>query len=140
MSVTFSCPDAPTQSHEVECSTSWCAAGNRCEWCDSGIETVVTSEAPEINLAQGNAAVFLRLLGKEDWCGTIPHAEIPDAIRACIRVLNSDARLSACTSPTTVDGNIYDMGRTDEYVTRRLGDLMQLFEYAAQNGYDVVWS
>ena len=65
---------------------------------------------------------------------------IRDSGHPCVRIQHPDARVAACTSPTTVDGNIYDIGRTDEYVTRRLGDLMQLFEYAAQNGYDVVWS
>jgi hypothetical protein len=122
MSVTFWCPDAPYHK-------------------DDDNDFGGYSEAPEVNLSNANAAVFLDLLGLgSEWCGKIPHKDLPDMIRRCFRVSNSEARVQACTAPNFVDGNVYSTGRTDEYVVRRLNDLMMLFTYAVQNGYDVTWS
>lgn len=76
------------------------AADPQCHFCGgSGIETVPTSDLPELNLANGNAMSLLGALRIEpDYCGSL---SIEAARRAVIRARNSS--LQAFVRPEVVE-------------------------------------
>jgi hypothetical protein len=63
MSVTFWCPEAPRRTVTKPCDFPGCVPGNRCGYCDDGVESERVSDAPEFNLCNGNARAILGLVG-----------------------------------------------------------------------------
>mgnify|MGYP007046938857 FL=1 len=119
MSITFYCPDAPTE--KVPCETCqlveqyhehddeqipWNSHGGCCStYCDG---TVMKSPAPEPNFANVNARNLIRLLklpsdglGGGDMMGG--SCDAPTMLRAIMRVSNTD-RTSALREPVEMAG------------------------------------
>lgn len=164
MSVTFSCPQAPSKTERVPCdSPSYgltCTAEERCGYCEDGMMWSRTCEAPEVNFANGNAAGILNLLGMS-WepFGDIPANDVPVVLRRILRVLNVESDRAHLVSEST-DGFAFEepilveddgvtritrgcrvirCGNTDEQTTRRLLGLQDLLVYAADRGFSVSW-
>lgn len=150
MSSTFMCPEAG--SREVPCE--FCAryaaespeylVDGKCDAYCTGVQTEYNG--PQVNLSGYNTVIVLRMLGLPDEeYGSIPAAEVPDALRRVLRALNVDrVRAPAIEEPSEERGALgcraVGFGNTDEDTVRRLTALQTLFVYAADNGFEVVWS
>ena len=168
MSVTFSVPGAPCR--RVPCSL--CDLAQQDGWanpndlggccapdCDG---TEMVSTAPEVNMANANAADVLGLLGipTEDLIGGIGVEDLPGFRRRIIRALNSDrshllrelqelepghAGVAVVVSDDGVPRierrgcRAYVGGVTDAQVERRLRDLMRLVAWAQPRGLGIAW-
>ena len=148
MSVTFSVPDAPRL--RVMCVD--CLAQRLTGYADAYTDPTgritcdklcdgytLESEAPEMNVANGNARILLDALGvdAEELGGTFAHYVLPDLIRGTVRVLNTQApeRLSESGGGDTC--RVVDCGTSAAYIKLRIGQLQALFVYAAERGFDV---
>jgi len=167
MSVTFWCPDAPRK--QVPCQ--FCQGeyvdfpegngrGGKCDrFCTGFTEE---SEAPEVNVANGNAVGILSLLGFQvDACGYMYGSctaalmrqrlfrarnldrsalergmEIQEGGHAGVRVVDGEDGLPTIQrmGPTFIVG-----GNTDEQTLGRLARLEQLALYAQERGYEITW-
>ncbi|MEV0214345.1 hypothetical protein [Micromonospora sp. NPDC050695] len=102
--------------------------------------TPAATQAPTVNMANGNAAQVFDLLGLTydgDW-GTTTGQDFLG------RVLLALAFLSEATGdnegrPAVVDGNWVECGRRPGYLAERLTDLHDLAVWACANGADVEW-
>ena len=139
MSITFWCPDAPTQ--RVPCR--YCEAeGKRCDSYCRGFDE--ESDAPEVNLSSGHAALQLALLGipcDEEPAGRIHANALSELLRTAIRVLASGRTAEAATPGSVERGpngaTIVDLGMSQERLADAQQRLMRLFAYAADRGLDV---
>lgn len=95
-----------------------------------------------INMSNANAADFLRLLGRfrdsEELCGTWQKDEIHNVMRAIIKLKNMNS--SDFEKPDSHQGNIIDIGRSADYVARRLDSMMALLKDALIRSVDVRFS
>ena len=139
MSVTFWCPTAPTQ--RVPCR--YCEAeGQRCDSYCRGYDEV--SDAPEVNLSGGHAALQLALLGLEcedEPCGRILAGALPGLIQGAMRTL-ATGQTAAAATPGRLDRGpngalLVDLGMSEERLVGAQQRLMRLFAYAAERGFDV---
>lgn len=125
MSVTFFCPDAPTETfvpYEDEPEYT---------------ETRPVAPFTEVNMANSNAIAMLRVImpAAVDWCGTWEGGVLDTAIKNTLLALNRDPE--SLTTPDVHDGNFHMFGRDQDYVTRRLTELLNLFVVAKQHGFRV---
>ena len=160
MSITFWCPDAPIEKYKPYPEE------------EPDFETT-RSLLPELNLSNSNALAMLDLMGlrskdpEQDYCGTVPVAQLPPVIERLRRVVGDPVERAAALEPNTVNGvpqgpadlatllrqklgmpeprqpgqgmTMYGCGRNDDYVRTRAQVLLQVFEAAQSNGYDVSW-
>lgn len=131
--------------------------GNRGE-CDYCHGTKVTkewqSDAPELNVANANAAAILDMLGLERAYGGVWTPEqLPAIMKKLVKLKNTDT--SGYTQEPTVslgqmlrrkiDGvdtigrgpTMHDMGRSQGQVTRYIDKLMEIVKYAQEHGAGV---
>ena len=93
-----------------------------------------------LNFSNGNAAALLALAGLP----SMPHGEIPpgrlDAhIIRLLWVANTDS-LRTPKVATAVEAPRWSEGaRTDEYLQRRVGELLEMLACARRNGCGVTW-
>jgi hypothetical protein len=165
MTITFTCPAAPDEIRRVPCdSPSYgltCTPEERCGYCDDGWMSERTTECPEVQLANPNAAALIRLLGLEDAPGgDIPLDAIPGVLRGLMVALNRESdRDHLVREPSEGRGHeprvgtdpdsglpciscgpkVIDCGNTDEQTVRRLTNLRDLLVWAQERGYDVSW-
>lgn len=161
MSVTFWCPEAPRKQVPCEFCADWLARGwivegERCDPFCTG--TTEASEAPEVNMGNGNAAAILSLLGFVPECGG-EVADLADLRRRIMRARNADRSYLVVEPSETPggdagvqiieDGNVLriqrmgartiSFGNTDEQTLRRLEALDRLAAWAQINHLQVTW-
>ena len=137
MSVTIWCPAAPRQMVTRPCTSPDmgvpCTAEERCGYCTDGQEQYEDTDAPEINLSNANARAVLGAAGlpsEGDRCGTLAHANIPNALQRIMRERGTYGAL------------LIDYGADAPYIQGRvvqLRDILMILMYASRNGYDVSW-
>ena len=93
-----------------------------------------------LNFTNGNAAALLALTGLPSMpYGEIPHERLATSITRLLRVVNS----GYCRAPelmTLVEAPRWSEGaRSDEYLRRRAGDLLELLASARRQGCGVIW-
>lgn len=94
---------------------------------------------PEVNMANGNAAQILDLLGVDDIDGGVLPAQ--DFLG---RVLLAQALASATVDdehgrPDFTDGRWYHGGRRPGYIAGKLAELHEVAIWAAERDVEVVW-
>ncbi len=110
--------------------------------CQDGIvDLTCRREAPEVNMANGNAAAVFDLLGL-DFDGDGGETTAEDFLG---RVLLAQALLDVTTDdehgrPGHTDGNWITCGRRPGYLAGRLTDLHQIATWAIERDAVVVWS
>ena len=157
MSTTFFAPEAPARTVEVPCDFPNCLPDNRCGYCQDGIEHVRVTDLPEVNMAEGNAADILKLLGlPNDDCGVWEVPEMADIRQRILRVratgetsqLNREASDSQGTRVVRNEDGLpeiqktcraVDFGNTDAQTLRRLGALEELLVAAQKAQLRVCW-
>lgn len=125
MSVTFFCPEAPTETfvpYEDEPEYT---------------ETRPVAPFTEVNMANNNAIAMLRVImpASVDLYGTWEGSVLDKAIKNTLLALNRD--LESLTTPDVHDGNFHMFGRDKDYATRRLTELLNLFVVTKQHGFRV---
>ena len=149
MSVTFSVPTAKISYQSTPCDFPGCVPGNRCGYCDDGVETQRVSEAPEANFANVNARALLVMLAlpTDDYlCGAVEASVVP-MVRATIFTTLNLRRLRAPADRETkttrgsrgLGCTIIEAGNTDEDTMRRLMDLDAVFAWAEEHSTTVSW-
>lgn len=87
----------------------------------------------EVNMCNSNACEFLRLVGLEkeanNYCGTLSRDIVRETQRRTLRLLNIENG-GSFESATEIEGNFVTIGRSSEYVKRRLTQLLELFKLA----------
>ena len=151
MSVTIWCPAAPRQRVTRPCTSPDmgvpCTAEERCGYCTDGQEQYEDTDAPEINLSNANARAVLGAAGlpsEGDLCGTLAHANIPNALQRIMRAVNADRVVESQVRPTVHERGTYgalliDYGADAPYIQGRVVQLRDILMYASRNGYDVSW-
>lgn len=162
MSITFVCPEAPSEFKRVACDSPalglTCTAEERCGYCDDGWMETYVCEAPEVNLANVNAAAILKILGVSG--NSVRAEDVSDLLRRILRAVNVDGvRADLVEEGREYDGHaprvvldletglptistgcrVINGGNTDEQTLDRLGRLQTLAVYAADHGYSVAW-
>jgi hypothetical protein len=101
------------------------------------------SEAGEVNVANANARVYLRILGlgSDDLYGTIKSSALPALLqRILVFRARGEAERHAIESFAELNGpgsKIYNFGLTEDQIDRVLSRLQELFAYAVDAGFDV---
>jgi hypothetical protein len=152
VSTTFHIPDAPHRYTRVPCSSPsmglTCTAEERCGYCDDGLETVVETDAPSVNVSNDNAAAFLAATGfhvyGDQGFGYIAHDRIPDAIRRILRAVNTDGVAEAYARPAhdtvgALGARSVDLGEDADDFVERAQRVQAVLVYAADHGYAVAW-
>jgi hypothetical protein len=107
----------------------------------------MASESPEFNLANGNAAGMMSLLGYdayEQW--EIKVEELADVQQRLTRAMNSNACREILIRPASSGGgpgtgqcHWVDCGNTDEQTLRRLNQMRRLVTYAQEKKLRITW-
>ncbi len=160
MSITFWIPAAPKDAEVVDCDFPGCVEGNRCGYCVDGMDVIDTSEAPEVNMSETNAAHLLALLSQtthDDEFGSWQVGYLPMIRRAIMRIrANANSRkhlvneVSETFNVRVVNGpdgvsaiergcRVINCGNTDEQTMRRLDKLEAVVIYAQVHGWEVHW-
>ncbi|WP_433329869.1 hypothetical protein [Spirillospora sp. CA-294931] len=103
------------------------------------ITFTTTLGGPELNMANGNAADLMKLLGLpvEAW-GEAPAEDLLGRIlltQALLDVATDDER----GKPTVTDGRWTDWGRPPGYMAGRLAELQEVATWAHHHHVDVIW-
>lgn len=127
MSVTFFCPEAPTETfvpYEDEPDYT---------------ETRPVAPFTEVNMANSNAIAILAVVMPSAvyYGGTWEGGVLDTAIKNTTLALNRNPE--SLTTPDVHDGNFHMFGRDMDYVTRRLTELLHLFVTAKQHGLRVCY-
>jgi hypothetical protein len=134
MSVTFYFPD-----DEQVTDTFGCCDHKHCPHCHGSGSVSFQQGKHEMNMANGNAMLILRVLGlPEDYAGEI-HGNVL-AYKA-MGAINRLAHVAKHERPTTVEGEgptIVHMGLSSEQICQRLNGLQRLG--AAAGTQKVYWS
>lgn len=95
----------------------------------------------EVNMANGNALAMLDLmlpgLDHGDMCGQWEGDTLAQVHRNCMRALNSPERRGGALADDVQEGNFLMFGRSDDYVTRRLKQMLELVTTAQLHGFYV---
>lgn len=97
----------------------------------------------ELNLSNSNAAAILAVVAPHldfsdgDLCGRWEGDELDRVISATTKALNKRSMVSSLVVPDSQEGRIVTFGRTQEYVERRLSDLLDLLVAARRHNYYV---
>ena len=138
----------------------WKMVENPCDICgdncDAGSDgnpyctgTRPEPDCPTINMANGNAYAMLALLGlpTDECCGEVSANDLPRVMRAIIRARNVSARRTSATAdpyesggPGTGQCRMVYGGRNEEYVARRLDDLMGFVQHCQNEGCGFYWA
>ena len=100
----------------------------------------IDGHSEALNVSNGNAAALLALAGLPSApYGEIPHERLEAVITKLLRALNSEpARAQAVTSGA--EGPRWSEGEcTDEYLKRRIGEMMAMLVFARTHGCGVTW-
>ena len=100
----------------------------------------IDGQSEEINFSNGNAAALLALAGLPSApYGEIPYERLEPVITKLLRVVNSgSSRAQALTS--VAEGARWSEGaRTDEYLKRRVAEVLALLVFARTRGCGVTW-
>jgi len=164
MSVTFWCPDAPRK--QVPCrfciewrEKGWVEPHENCDQFCNG--TTEESEAPEINLSNGDVGAILRLLGWTDQDDYLGGECDPATLRQRVfRASNGDVGAATAEPYELEPGHagvavvkdedgidrierrgprVISFGYTDEQVRDRLERLDTLARWAQEHGHQVAW-
>lgn len=142
MSVTFWMPDAHRELKRIPCDQP-CNAEERCGYCQDGWEEQWVSDAPDLNLNNGNARLMLDALGINsgpDIYGAIEVKHIPAMRRQIVRALNRPLPTRAASRSGGADTLTYiECGLDAEGVRDRLMLFDQLLRYAQTNNLRVTW-
>lgn len=144
MSITFWCPEAPTEKVRP--------------YEDEPDYEEERSLLPEVNMNNANAKSFLTLLGvPPDDCGRWETKDLPEIRRKLVELVNRPIARALGLKETEVypgalrvahEGNVVilsrgpyvvDFGRDDDYVVRRAQQLLALVSAAQDQGYSVSW-
>lgn len=155
MSITFWCPQAPTEQFVP--------------YPEDEPDYVETrSTLPEVNLSNSNALAMLELMGlgigPDSYCGTVDADRLADVIERLKRLVADPVQRTPALEPATVNGvpqgpcqdlasllrmklapveqrgpTVYAGGRSDSYVRSRAQALLAVFEAARAHGFEVVW-
>jgi hypothetical protein len=155
MSITFWCPDAPTESYVP--------------YPEQEPEFVMQrSTLPEVNLANSHALALIELMGlstgEDDYCGSVTVDQLPSVIVRLQRVMQDPVERAAALQPPAVNGVpvvqgvpslgdllklklaqptkgpvMYEGGRSDGYVRRQAKALLEVFQSALSHGHVVSW-
>lgn len=148
MSVTFWCPEAPTEKKTVTC---WVCDGEfsddqPCDFCkNTGTdeETVPVAPFTELNLANGNAQAILDIIDPNgqhpDLTGKWSGDKLSEVLSNVTRTLNTNRRELLVINDSHY-GNMSSRGRDLNYVIRRLTTFQHLLKAAQEHGYRVVFS
>lgn len=102
------------------------------------LETDGLSEA--INFSNGNAAALLALAGLPSApYGEIPHERLEPVITKLLRAVNSDSARAQAPTPAADSPRWSEGVRSDEYLKRRLAEMMALLVFARTSGCGVTW-
>jgi len=152
VSINFHIPDAPHRYVRVPCTSPdmglVCREGDRCGYCDDGLEESVDTDAPSVNLSGVNAAAFFAATGMDAYgdrsCGYIEHGRIPDAIRRILRAVNTDGVAEAHARPAhdtvgAMGARSVDLGEDADDFVERAQRVQAVLVYAADHGFGVAW-
>lgn len=148
MSVTFTADKAKVHYEKIPCDFPGCTEGNRCGYCDDGVEHRRVSDAPELNLANGNAAAICRMLSMPDegGYGYIDATVVPMVRETILGALNArsmrrplDRATHAYGGPGTGHCRVIEVGNDDDSTMRRLMDLDAVLAWAEENQSAVSW-
>jgi len=131
-----------------------------------GYRMVEVPPGDTLNLSNRNAMQMLKIIGfppdpEDPYIGVVPADKVPQAIRNIIRLLNVGGATDPYTIDTTVtqedrgtsiitneDGlpeikrdkgpTMHDIGIDNEYIIRRLEQLLEIFKQAAEHDLGVV--
>lgn len=116
------------------------------------------TDAPELNVANGNAMEIQRMLGLDaDYSGSISHADLPAFRRHLIKIKNGDMsshvaepkkEVGKMRSYTDDEGQsrigrgptMIDSGRSHAQVERYIDSLLSIMDFAQKNNLDVTWA
>lgn len=130
-------PDAVANllpTHTPGCADEWCN-GER-----GGVAPVLAIEAPEINVANGNARIILDALGfpDGDLCGAATGQDFLGRVLMARAIAPADEGMLA---HAVVPGSrMTDCGRRPGYLQDKLDRLQQVAEWAINCDRDVVWA
>lgn len=130
MSVTFWCPDAPTEERFFDES-----------------DPTTAYDAPvapwlEINMANSNASAMMRaigLTGNSEYHGEWSGEYLQDIRRRLMKLANSDEKADQATESDFHGGNFHVFGRDRDYVKRRAQELLTLVTLAIQHNSKVLY-
>jgi len=155
MSITFWCPDAPTEKYVP--------------YPEQDPDFVMDrSTLPEVNLANSNALAMINLMGlstgDDDYCGSVKVDQLPAVIVRLQRVLDDPVERAAALQPPAVNGVpvvqgapslaellklklaqpvkgpvMYEGGRSDAYLCHYAKALLDVFQSALSHGHIVSW-
>lgn len=149
MSVSFRVRNAPMGSTIKNCEacdgTGKWHEDEPCPYCSGSGKYECSDYLPpffDLNLADGNARDFLYRIRPErrypDLCGEWADRELEIVHHRLMVLLNSSKKDQLVTDTETC-GNVTYVGRDDEYVTRRLSQLLELVTLAKTHGFSVLF-
>lgn len=133
-----------------------------CDWCEGkGEKDEHVSDAPELNVSNGNAMAILDVLGLshgdgQDLAGSVEPKDLPALRRKLIKMKNGGA--DDLESPDEISGGkmvkdrdehgnpalrktarMYDIGRTSDQVANYIDRLLQIIDFAQKNDAHLTW-
>ena len=146
MSVDFTAAAATTQYVDKACDFPGCCEEERCGSCQEGIMQERVSDAPELNLNNGNAAIVIRVLGLDppDMWGKLATEQLP-AIRRRIMYLRNRPLALASYARETADTRrpgqcrVVCGGIDAQVILDRLERLDAVLAWAQERNSEVLW-
>ena len=100
---------------------------------DSGVEP--------LNFSNGNAAALMALAGLTPAAdGEVRGMLLSACVHRLIQAVNSDRARADQSTETAESPRWFEGGRTEEYLQRRVSDMLRLFASAQHRGCGIYWS
>jgi len=145
MSVDFTAAAAVTRYIEEPCDFPGCCEQERCGYCQEGIMQRRVSDAPELNLNNGNAAIVIQCLGLDpDMWGKLDPEQIPTIRRRIMYLRNRPLTLASharASSDTQHPGQcrVVCGGIEAQAILERLERLDAVLAWAQEHNSEVRW-
>lgn len=136
MSVTFYSPSAP---HHTE-PNEWFEADEPESTFNA--KTVEVSDWPELNVANANAHIILRLIGmpEDELIGQIPPARLPHVAHKLLKVLNNTKTRQSEVRPDYAEGNMFDCGCSEDQILHYATSLIELCKLCYLHGSPICFA
>lgn len=105
------------------------------------IERVYDDPFPEMNLSNGNWRDLAVALGIDNGesVGAVAFVDLPDLIRQCLLLTNSQKKCIQAARPGSRKGNLIDFGTTEYFVREKAQRLLSIITFAQSKKKGVYW-
>ena len=105
------------------------------------MKTIYSNAFPDMNVSGFSGQLLIESMGYIYCeCGEFPIEQLPEVVKNCIKLINSDKKLSQNVREPEIDRNIFSGGASKEYIIRKINELLSIIKFAQSENKSVYWA